>query len=85
MNGWGGGGGLTLSQLSLFLCNSNARSSQIMLVIRITTIVVIYRMAVQLYVQAHLGHYHILTQEEYSQKEMIQLKSMPLFTFLLNF
>ena len=23
-------------------------------------------MAVQLYVQAHLGHYHILTQKEYS-------------------
>ena len=25
-------------------------------------------MAVQLFVQAHLGHYHILTQKEYSQK-----------------
>ena len=24
-------------------------------------------MAVQLYVQAHLGHFHILTQQEYSQ------------------
>ena len=24
-------------------------------------------MAVQFYVQAHLGHYHILTQKEYSQ------------------
>ena len=37
-------------------------------------------MAVQLYVQAHLGHYHILTQKEYSQKLMAQLKSTPLFT-----
>ena len=36
-------------------------------------------MAVQLYVQAHLGHYHILTQEEYSQKLMAQLKSTPFF------
>ena len=33
-------------------------------------------MAVQLYVQAHLGHYHILTQKEYSL--MAQLKSTPL-------
>ena len=39
-------------------------------------------MAVQLYVQAHLGHYHILTQKEYSQKLMAQLKSMPLFTYI---
>ena len=46
-------------------------------------------MTVQLYVQAHLGHYHILTQKvkgryaikwkEYSsQKLMAQLKSTPL-------
>ena len=28
-------------------------------------------MAVQLYVQAHLRHYHILTQKEYSQKLII--------------
>ena len=27
-------------------------------------------MAVQLYVQAQLGHYHIMTQKEYSQKLM---------------
>ena len=38
-------------------------------------------MAVQLYVQAHLGHYHILTQEEYSQELMAQLKSTPFFTY----
>ena len=38
-------------------------------------------MEVQLYVQAHLGHYHILTQKEYSQKLMAQLKSTPLFTY----
>ena len=32
-------------------------------------------MVVQLYVQAHLSHYHIiLTQEEYSQKLVAQLK-----------
>ena len=37
-------------------------------------------MAVQLYVLAHLGHYHILTQKEYNQKLMAQLKSTPLFT-----
>ena len=37
-------------------------------------------MAVQLYVQAHLGHYHILTQKEHSQKLMAQLKSTPFFT-----
>ena len=37
-------------------------------------------MAVQLYVQAHLGHYHILTQKEYSQNLMAQLKSTSLFT-----
>ena len=37
-------------------------------------------MVVQLYVQAHLGYYHILTQKEHSQKLMTQLKSMPLFT-----
>ena len=37
-------------------------------------------MAVQLCVQAHLGHYHILTPKEYSQKLMAQLKSTPLFT-----
>ena len=37
-------------------------------------------MAVQLYVQAHLGHYHILTQK-YSQKPLAQLKFMPLFTY----
>ena len=37
-------------------------------------------MAVQLCVQAHLEHYHILTQKEYSQKLMAQLKSTPLFT-----
>ena len=37
-------------------------------------------MAVQLCVQAHLGHYHILTQKEYSQKLMAQLKSTSLFT-----
>ena len=34
-------------------------------------------MAVQLYVQAHLGHYHILIQKEYSPKLMAQLKSTP--------
>ena len=39
-------------------------------------------MAVQLYVQAYLGHYHILTQKEYSQKLMAQLKSTPLFTYI---
>ena len=38
-------------------------------------------MAVQLYVQALLGHYHILTQKEYSQKLMAQLKFMPVFTY----
>ena len=37
-------------------------------------------MAVQLYLQTHLGHYHILTQKEYSQKLMAQLKSTPHFT-----
>ena len=37
-------------------------------------------MAVQLYVQANLSHYHILTQKEYNQKLMAQLKSTPLFT-----
>ena len=36
-------------------------------------------MAVQLYVQAHLGHYHILIQKEYSQKLMTQLQSTPPF------
>ena len=30
-------------------------------------------MAVQLYVQAHLGHYKILTQKDYSQKPIAQL------------
>ena len=40
-------------------------------------------MAVQLYVQAHLGHYHILTQKEYSQKLMAQLKSTPHFTYII--
>ena len=39
-------------------------------------------MAAQLYVQAHLGHYHILTQKECSQKLMAQLNSMPLFTYI---
>ena len=39
-------------------------------------------MAVQLYVQAHLGHYHILTQKEYSRQLMAQLKSTPLFTYI---
>ena len=39
-------------------------------------------MAVQLYVQAHLGHYHTLTQKEYSKKLMAQLISTPLFTYL---
>ena len=39
-------------------------------------------MAVQLHVQAHLGHYHILTQKEYSQKLMAQLKPTPLFTYI---
>ena len=39
-------------------------------------------MAVQLYVQAHLGHYHILTQKEYSQKLMAQLKSTRLLTYI---
>ena len=35
-------------------------------------------MAVQLCVQAHLGHYHILTQKEYSQKLiMAQLNLRP--------
>ena len=38
-------------------------------------------MAVQLYVQAHLGHYHILIQKEYSQKIIAQLKSTPPFTY----
>ena len=33
-------------------------------------------MAVQLYVQAHLRHYHILTQK------VAQMKSMPLFTYI---
>ena len=33
-------------------------------------------MTVQLYVQAHLGHYHIFTQKDYRQKLMAQLKSM---------
>ena len=37
---------------------------------------------VQLYVQATLGHYHILIQKEYSPKLMAQLKSTPLFTFI---
>ena len=37
-------------------------------------------MAVQLYVQVHLGHYHILTQMENSQKLMAQLRSTPHFT-----
>ena len=39
-------------------------------------------MALQLYAQAHLGHYHFLTQKEYSQKLMAQLKSMPLLTYI---
>ena len=36
-------------------------------------------MAVKLYVQAHLGHYHILCQKEYCQKRMAQLKFTPPF------
>ena len=40
-------------------------------------------MAVQLHVQAHLGHYHIiLTKKEYSQKLMAQLKSTPILTYI---
>ena len=39
-------------------------------------------MAVQLYVRAHLGHYHVLTRKVYSQKLMAQLKSSPLFTYI---
>ena len=39
-------------------------------------------MAVQLYVQAHLGHYHKLAQKDYSQKLMAQLKTTPLFTYM---
>ena len=39
-------------------------------------------MAVQLYVQAHLGHYYIFTEKEYSQKLIVQLKSTPLFTYM---
>ena len=39
-------------------------------------------MAVQLYLQAYLGHYHILTQKENSQKLIAQLKSTPLFTYI---
>ena len=39
-------------------------------------------LVVQLYVQAHLGHYHFLIQKDYSQKLMVQLKSMPLFTYM---
>ena len=35
-------------------------------------------MAVQLYVQGNLGHYHILTQKDYSQKLMAKLKPTPL-------
>ena len=36
-------------------------------------------MAVQLYVQAHLGQYHMLIQKVYRQKLMAHLKSTPLF------
>ena len=39
-------------------------------------------MAVQLYVQAHLGHYHILTQKEYNQKLIQCLYSVIFTTFL---
>ena len=39
-------------------------------------------MAVQLYVQSHLGHYHTLTYKEHSQELMVQLKSMSLFTYI---
>ena len=39
-------------------------------------------MVVQLYVQAHLGHYHVLTRKEYSQKLMAQLKSTPLLPII---
>ena len=38
-------------------------------------------MAVEHYVQAHLGHYHILIQKDYRQKLMAQLKSTPHFTY----
>ena len=37
-------------------------------------------MAAQFYIQANLGHYHILTQKGYHQKLMAQLKSTPHFT-----
>ena len=40
-------------------------------------------MAVQLYGQAHLGHYHILSQKEYSQKLMAQLNFTPLLTYVI--
>ena len=35
-------------------------------------------MAVRLYVQPHLRHYHILIKKKYCQKLMGQLKSTPL-------
>ena len=41
-------------------------------------------MAVQLYVQAQLGRYHILTQKEYSQKLMAQLKFTPPFYLYMH-
>ena len=39
-------------------------------------------MAVQLYVHAYFGHYHILIQRDYRQKLMAQLKSTPHFTYM---
>ena len=45
-------------------------------------------MTVQLYVQGHLGHYHVHldseAEKEYSQKLMAQLKSTLLFTYMHN-
>ena len=40
-------------------------------------------MAVQLFVQAHLGSYHILTQKDYSPKLLAQLECTPLFTYII--
>ena len=39
-------------------------------------------MAVQLYVQAHLGHYHILTQKGYSKKTDGTAEIYTLFTYI---
>ena len=39
-------------------------------------------MAVQLYVQSHMEHYHLVTQNKYSLKLMAELKTTPLLTYI---